>query len=101
MAVKIKLTKDGKFYGYLKLGRYVREELSSKRGCSDRFRIKEIKPGVKVLICIRNKPGKRGGKTKAIAILRDINIKHKDKNINRIIKKAKQVKIRIKKKGRD
>ena len=101
---KIKLTKDGRFYGYLRTGKYVREELSTKRGCSGEYRVKEVKPGVKILLCIRNKEGKRGGKTKALAILRDVNrdLRHyvkKEPNVYRAIKKARKIKVKLKKKN--
>jgi hypothetical protein len=106
--VKIKLSKDGKFYGYLKTGKYVREELSSKRGCKS-YRIKQVKSGVKILICITDKQGKRGGHTKAVAILRDLSkvdikkYKKKEPEVYRALLKARKVKAKIsnskKKKG--
>ena len=94
---KIKLDESGEFYGYLKTGRYVRQKLNTRHGCVE-YRIKEIKPGVKLLLCIRKGKGKRGGKTKAIALLRDIKVdlrryrkKGKEK-IYKVIKKARKIK---------
>ena len=103
--VKIKLNKSGKFYGYLKTGQYVREELSTRKGCSSEYRIKEVKPGVKILLCIRKGKGKRGGKTKALAILRDVyrDLRHyvkKEPNVYRAIKKARKIKLKINKKNK-
>jgi len=100
--IKIKLDKTGKFYGYLKTGRYVREELNKRYGCSGRYRVKEIKPGVKILLCIRKGKGKRGGKTKALAILRDVNrdLRHyikKEPDVYRAIKKARKLKVKLNK----
>ena len=101
--VKIKLDKSGKFYGYLKTGKYVREELNDKRRCSGEYRIKEVKPGVKILLCITKKEGKRGGKTKALAILRDVNrdLRHymkKEPNVYKALKKARKIKVKLSKK---
>ena len=94
---KIKLDKSGEFYGYLTTGRYVRQKLNTKRGCID-YRIKEIKPGVKLLICIKKKKGKMGGRTKALAILRDVDVdlrryrKKGKEEIYLILKKARKIK---------
>ena len=66
---KIKLI-GNQIYTY-KTGKTIREKLTTKRGCNGEYRVKEVKKGVKILLCIRKKPGKRGGKTKALAILRD------------------------------
>ena len=98
--VKIKLTKDGKFYGYLKTGEYVREELATRRGCSGEYRVKEVKPGVKILLCITKKKGKRGGQTKALAILRDIkrDLRHyvrREPDVYRVLKKARKLKVKL------
>ena len=100
--VKIKLTKDGKFYGYLKTGEYVREELATKRGCTGKYRVKEVKPGVKILLCITKKKGKRGGQTKALAILRDVHrdLRHyvkKEPDVYKAIKKARKIKVKLSK----
>ena len=102
---KIKLDKEGKFYGYLKTGKYVREELATRHGCSDKYRVKEVKPGVKILLCIREGKGKRGGRTKALAILRDVNrdLRHyvrREPDVYRALKKARKIKIKLTKKNK-
>jgi hypothetical protein len=59
-------------YAYPKTGKTVRELLNDKRGCKDgEYRIKQVKKGVKILLCITEKQGKRGGHTKALSIIRD------------------------------
>ena len=87
---KKKFTK--KLYTYSS-GSYLREKLNSKRGCKE-YRIKEIKDGVKLLLCITDKKGKRGGKTKALAILRskDLDLrKYRDKpTIKKYLKKLRK-----------
>lgn len=99
---KIKISGD--FYAY-KGGEYVREKLGSKRGCID-YRYKRIKEGRLLLICIKDKEGPRGGKTKAIALLRDKDIdlrEYKGKERSRIkeaIKKFRKLKEKMKKKKR-
>ena len=88
---KIKL--GGKFYMY-PTGRYVREKLASRRGCKDyRYVPVKGKPSRKVLICIRDKKGPRGGRTKAVALLRDVKRvrKPKEKAARRALKKAKKI----------
>jgi len=85
---KIKLG-DG-FYMYPG-GKYVRQKLASRRGCKD-YRVKEVKPGRKVLVCIKDKKGPRGGKTKAVSLLRSLKTKPKDKKARKAIKKAKKLK---------
>lgn len=91
---KIKLGED--LYAY-KSGEYVREKLDDKRGCVD-YRYKKIKPGRLLLLCIRDKEGKRGGKTKAIALLRDKDVNLNDfrskerKKIAEAIKKFRKIK---------
>lgn len=62
----------GTIYKY-KAGKYVREKLGSKRGCKA-YRVVPVpkKEGRKVLICITGKKGPRGGRTKAIALLRSV-----------------------------
>lgn len=92
----IKLTKSGEFYGYLKTGRYVRQKLSSDRGCKE-YRIKPIKDGIKLLVCIKKKKGPRGGRTKAVALLRPVNVdlRHyfrREPKVYRAIKKARKLK---------
>jgi len=77
--------KKGTIYRY-KTGKYVREKLGSKRGCKD-YRIIDVpnKPGRKVLICITNKKGPRGGRTKAISLLRSLRTE-KGKKLAKIAK---------------
>jgi hypothetical protein len=53
-------------------GKYVREKLGDKRGC-EAYRVKPIKPGRKLLLCVKSSEGERGGRTKAIALLRTKN----------------------------
>ena len=67
--------KKGAIYKY-KTGKYVREKLGSKRGCVA-YRVVPVpnKPGRKVLVCITKKKGPRGGRTKAISLLRSLKIK--------------------------
>lgn len=95
-----KISISDNFYAY-KGGEYVREKLNTKRGCTD-YRYKRIKDGRLLLLCIRDKEGKRGGKTKAIALLRDkdINLKEyrsKDrKAIAAAIKKFRKLKEKLK-----
>lgn len=69
------MLKKGTIYKY-ETGKYVREKLGSPRGCKG-YRIVDVpnKPGRKVLVCITNKKGERGGRTKAVALLRSINTK--------------------------
>ena len=77
--------KKGTLYRY-KTGKYVREKLGSKRGCIA-YRYVRV-PGRKgrlVLVCIRRKKGPRGGRTKAIALLRHI----KTAKGKRLTKRAK------------
>ena len=64
--------KKGTIYRY-KTGKYVREKLGSKRGCIA-YRVIPVpgKPGRKVLVCITRKKGPRGGRTKAISLLRSL-----------------------------
>ena len=53
-------------------GKYVREKLGDRRGC-EAYRVKTIKPGRKLLLCIESTEGERGGRTKSIALLRTKN----------------------------
>lgn len=76
--------KKGTIYRY-KTGKYVREKLGSDKGCKD-YRIIELeKPGRKLLICITGKKGPRGGRTKAIALLRSLRTE-KGKRLAKIAK---------------
>jgi len=80
-----------KFYFYKELGQYLRQKLGTKEGCVD-YRFKEVKPGRLVLLCIRRKEGPRGGKTRAIALLRSFRVrKPKDKKVLKLLKKAKEL----------
>ncbi|MEM1672164.1 MAG: hypothetical protein QXT86_08950 [Archaeoglobaceae archaeon] len=80
--------KKGAIYKY-KTGKYVREKLGSKQGCKD-YRIIELKkPGRKLLICITGKKGPRGGRTKAIALLRSLRTKKAKELAKRAIIKEK------------
>lgn len=73
--------KKGTIYKY-KTGKYVREKLGSTKGCKS-YRVVPIKEGRKVLICVTSKRGPRGGKTKAIALLRSLRTK-KGKQLSKI-----------------
>lgn len=66
---KVWLDKARKLYQY-KGGEYVREKLANKPRDTVGYRVKEVKPGVKVLLAIRRKQGRRGGRTVAVALLR-------------------------------
>jgi len=80
--VKIKVLDDFYFY---KGGEYLRQKLDDKRGCKT-YRIKYIKPGRRLLVCITDKRGPRGGTTKAVALLRD-----KDVDLREYRKKEKRI----------
>jgi len=84
--------KKGEVYRY-KTGKYVREEINDMRGCKDYRYVKINKPGRKLLVCITNKKGPRGGRTKAIALLRSL-----DTAKGRTL--AKQAKVKEMKRGR-
>ena len=77
--------KKGTIYRY-KTGKYVREKLGSKRGCIA-YRVIPVpgKPGRKVLVCITRKKGPRGGRTKAVSLLRSL----KTAKGRRLAKRAK------------
>lgn len=62
-----------KIYMY-KTGKYVREKLGAKPRNAVGYRVVPVKgrPGRKVLVAITNKKGKRGGRTKAVALLRSL-----------------------------
>ncbi|MCX7911224.1 MAG: hypothetical protein N2505_06590 [Endomicrobia bacterium] len=88
---KEKKEKQPIFYRY-KTGEYIREKLGTRHGCID-YRYKKLKKaGRLLLICIRKKEGKRGGKTKAIALLRDINLRKTKNIINKYKVKIKKMK---------
>ncbi len=82
---KIRLGKG--FYAYTG-GEYVRQKLATKHGCKDFRYIRLRKPGRLLLLCIRDKPGLRGGRTKAIALLRDKDIDLRTLGKDRAVRKA-------------
>lgn len=88
MAKRKKVWLDDDSYFYVKGGVYVRQKLSSKRGCKD-YRYISPKEGRLVLLC-----KKRDGKWKAVALLRRIDIDLrtlKDKEEADDIKKAREL----------
>jgi len=83
---KAKEVLGGDFYRYSE-GRYVRQKLGSKRGCRG-YRLKEVKPGRKVLLCLTER-----GKTRAVSLLRDKGVDLrtvKDKRARRVIKRVRE-----------
>lgn len=64
----------GEYYRY-RTGRYVRQKLGEKPKDAVGYRVVPVKgrPGRKVLIAIRRSKGPRGGRTKAVALLRSIH----------------------------
>ncbi|RLG09318.1 hypothetical protein DRN73_10090, partial [Candidatus Pacearchaeota archaeon] len=90
--------KKGAIYKY-KTGKYVREKLGSKRGCIA-YRVIPVphKPGRKVLVCITKKKGPRGGRTKAISLLRSLKTK-KGKKLAKIAKIKKEKRRKRKRRG--
>lgn len=82
ITLRIKNT-ESRYYKY-KTGRYLREKLNDvdKSNCVG-YRVIPVKnkTGRKLLLCIRKDKGKRGGKTIAIALLRDIKKTRKAKEI--------------------
>jgi len=76
-------TDESKYYRY-KTGRYLRETLNEVDGSNCvGYRVIPVKnkTGRKLLLCIRKDKGKRGGKTIAVALLRDIKKTRKAKEI--------------------
>jgi hypothetical protein len=63
----------GTIYRY-RTGKYVREKLGDKPKDTIGYRVVPVpgKPGRRVLVAIRRKKGPRGGRTKAVALLRHI-----------------------------
>ena len=84
-------------------GQYVREKLATDEGCVS-YRVKEIKPGVKLLVCLTRKKGRKGGRTKAVSLLRSVNVdlrKYRSKEkrkVAQVIKKARKLKAKQRKK---
>ena len=66
---KVWLDKARGLYRY-EGGKYLREKLAEKPADTQGYRVKEVKPGVKVLLAIRRRRGRRGGRTVAVALLR-------------------------------
>ena len=64
------------YYRY-KTGRYLREKLATKHGCTNEYRVVPVpkKEGRKVLVCITKKKGPRGGRTKAKRLLKKAKVK--------------------------
>jgi hypothetical protein len=74
-------SKEGCFYKY-KEGEYVREVLNPDDSDCKKYRYVPVKhkPGRLLLVCVTDKKGPRGGRTKALALLRrdDIVLRKKD-----------------------
>jgi len=88
--------KKGDVY-YYPHGEYVRELLidpeEEEKYCKDgEYRIKNIKPGRKLLLCITKEKGPRGGRTKAVALLRhvDVDLREVPKKVRKVIKKHRK-----------
>ena len=82
-----KVRLGGPFYTYTE-GEYVREKLASRRGCTT-YRLKYIKPGRKLLLCILP-----NGKTRGVALLRsdDVDLRTlKNRSAKGAIKKARKI----------
>jgi hypothetical protein len=110
---RVKLVEGGYYgdyiYAYPKTGKTTREKLNDKRGCKDgEYRVKQVKKGVKILLCITEKQGKRGGHTKALSIIRDdIRIKQykkhyqkKEPELIKALKKKEKIKEKLTKKSK-
>jgi len=90
--------KKGNVY-YYPHGEYVRELLidpeEEEKYCKDgEYRIKNIKPGRKLLLCIQKGEGPRGGRTKAVALLRhkDIDLREvENKKVRTYAKKLREM----------
>lgn len=68
---KVWIDKAKGLYKY-KTGEYIREKLAEKPKDAVGYRIVEVKPGVKVLVALTRRRGPRGGRTKAVALLRHL-----------------------------
>lgn len=66
-----KKARVGTIYKY-KTGKYVREKVGHEPSDTVGYRVVPVpgKPGRKILLALRRKKGPRGGRTKAVAILR-------------------------------
>ena len=83
--------RKGEIYFHRK-GEYVRESLGSEKGCKKgEYRIKDLGNGRKLLLCIRKKKGPEGGKTKAVALLRDKDIDLRTVENKKVRKAAKKL----------
>jgi hypothetical protein len=82
-------SQKGCFYKY-KEGEYVREVLNTNDKDCKEYRYVKVphKPGRLVLVCVTDKKGPRGGKTKALALLRRDDIVKRKKDLPR---KAKEL----------
>ena len=94
---RIKVDSSGRFYGYLRTGKYLREKIATRHGCTGKYRYKKLKNGDRLLFCVTRKKGKKGGKTKLLAILRPINknLNHYRKRkpaVYKALKKARKIK---------
>lgn len=78
------VVKKGTIYRY-KTGKYVREKFGSDRGCKSYRTVELEKPGRKLLVCVTGKKGPRGGRTKAIALLRSLRTE-KGKRLAKVAK---------------
>jgi len=72
-------------------GRYVRQKLGSDRGCK-KYRTVPVKgkPGRKVLVCVTGKKGPKGGRTKAVALMRDTSKVPKARKMAKKLKKRRK-----------
>ncbi len=88
--------RKGTIYKY-KTGKYIREKLGSTKGCAD-YRVipVEKKPGRKVLICVTKKKGPKGGRTKAVSLLRSLRTKKGKALAKKAIVKNKGLRMLVK-----
>lgn len=87
-------SKEHCFYAYPE-GEYVREVLDTDESDCVEYRVVPVKhkPGRKLLICITNKKGPHGGKTKALALLRKKEVVERKKDLPQ---KAKELAEKLK-----
>jgi len=90
--------KKGEIY-YYPHGEYVREALTDDESDCKTYRVIPVKgkPGRKLLICITDKKGPRGGKTKAVALLRrkDVDLRTVPKKVRPAIKELRKIAVAI------
>lgn len=86
-----------KIYKY-RTGKYVREKLGEEPADTVGYRVVPVpgKPGRKVLVALRRKKGPRGGRTKAVALLRST----KTAKGRQLAKRAKVVRAKRAKRSR-